>query len=130
MTLKRVRVVAALIERGGAVLVQQRSPDSARGLLWEFPGGKVESGESDAQALARECREELGVEVQVAERVTGNVHRYADLEVDLNLYRCRVVSGEPQNLHAHALRYVPTVELDALDLCEADRPFLNELVGR
>ena len=83
MTLRRVRVVAALIRRGGAVLVQQRHEREARALLWEFPGGKVEPGETDAQALARECREELAVELAVECLAASTVHAYADLEVEL-----------------------------------------------
>lgn len=127
MTARRVRVVAALIRRGGAVLVQQRPPGSSRGLLWEFPGGKVEPGETDAQALARECREELGVEVEVGAVAAQNLHAYDDLEVELALYECRLVSGEPKALGAHALRFQPAAALGELDFCEADRPFLSRL---
>lgn len=120
-------MVAALIRRGGTVLVQQRPPGASRGLLWEFPGGKVEPGESDAQALARECREELGVEVEVGAIAAQNLHAYADLEVELALYECRLLAGEPRALGAHALRFHPAASLAQLDFCEADRPFLNRL---
>jgi len=127
--LRRVRVVAALVRRGEAVLVQQRLPGAARGLLWEFPGGKVEPGETDPQALIRECREELAVELAVEERVARVVHRYADLEVELVLYRSRLVSGEPKALHAQAVRFAPLAELPQLPFCEADVPFVNELAA-
>ncbi len=127
MSLQRVRVVAALLCRGDAVLVQQRRPGGPRGLLWEFPGGKVEQGETDAQALERECREELAVEIEVGPLAAQNLHRYPDLEVELVLYECRLRAGEPQALHAHALRFQATALLSELPFCEADRPFLHLL---
>jgi 8-oxo-dGTP diphosphatase len=127
VSVKRVRVVAALLRRGEAVLVQQRRPGGPRGLLWEFPGGKVEPGETDAEALARECREELAVEIEVGALAAQNVHRYPDLEVDLVLYECRLHAGEPVALHAHALRFQPAASLTELAFCEADRPFLHRL---
>lgn len=127
MTRKRVRVVAALFRRGDEVLVQQRGPGEARALLWEFPGGKVERDETDEAALARECREELGVEIEVGRPVTEIHHAYADLEVDLALYASHLVDGEPQALHAHAVRWVSIGTLDRLPFCEADGPFVRGL---
>jgi len=127
VTAKRVRVVAALVRRGGAVLVQQRRSGGPRGLLWAFPGGKVEPGETDAQALSRECREELAIEVEVGAQAARSVHAYPDLEVELVLYECRVVAGEPRALGAHALRFQPAAELADLPFCEADLPFLHRL---
>jgi 8-oxo-dGTP diphosphatase len=123
----RVRVVAALLRRGGAVLVQQRHPGGPRGLLWEFPGGKVEPGETDAAALARECREELAIEIEVGPLAAHTVHAYADLEVELALYECRLVAGEPRPQGAHALRYQPADALRELPFCEADVPLLGAL---
>jgi 8-oxo-dGTP diphosphatase len=125
-----VRVVAALLRRGGAVLVQQRRPGGPRGLLWEFPGGKVEPGETDAQALSRECREELAVAIEVGPLAARNVHAYPDLEVELVLYECRLISGEPQPLGAHALRFQPAGALSELPFCEADLPLLEGLAQR
>ena len=129
MTLRRVQVVAALIRRGDEVLVQQRGPGGARGLLWEFPGGKVEPGEAEAVALARECQEELGVAVEVGARLSAVHHVYSDLEVDLVLLAARLVAGqpEPRALHAHALRWLPVQQLEELAFCEADGPFIREL---
>ena len=102
---REIRVVAALIEATpGRFLVQQRLPGKSRALLWEFPGGKVESGETDAQALVREAREELGVRLEVGEERFSVRHAYQDLTVDLHLYAARIVEGTPAPLGAHALR--------------------------
>ncbi len=127
MTLKKVRVVAALFRRGAEVLVQQRGPGGARGLLWEFPGGKVEPGESEPAALVRECREEMGVESEVGRKLAEVHHRYADLEVELVLYAATLTRGEPQALHAHALRWLAVDRLAELPFCEADGPFIRSL---
>src|SRR3954463_11886168 len=94
---RRVLVVAALIESGerpGAFLVQQRLPGKSRALLWEFPGGKVEPGETEAQALEREGREELAVALAAGGRLWSCVHEYADLVVELVLYAARIRAGE------------------------------------
>lgn len=128
MSKKQVRVVAALIRRGvDEVLVQRRGPGGARGLLWEFPGGKVEAGESEPAALARECREEMDVEVGVGPKLAEVHHEYADLIVDLVLFSSWLVQGEPKALHAHELRWVRVPELATLPFCEADGPFIRSL---
>ncbi|HEY8209007.1 MAG TPA: (deoxy)nucleoside triphosphate pyrophosphohydrolase [Myxococcaceae bacterium] len=131
---RRVLVVAALIESGdrpGAYLVQQRLPGKSRALLWEFPGGKVEAGETEPQALERECREELAVALEVGRRSWSCVHEYADLVVELVLYAARIREGQgaPQPLGAHALRYCTPEEMRALPFCEADLPLLEELAS-
>jgi len=127
VSLPRIRVVAALVKRAGTILVQQRGPKGARALLWEFPGGKVEPGETDEAALARECKEEMGVDIEVGRCVAEVHHAYADLEVDLVLYAGELVKGEPRALHAHALRWVEAAGLSGLAFCEADVPFLEGL---
>jgi 8-oxo-dGTP diphosphatase len=129
---RTVRVVAALIPRpedGNRFLVQQRLPGGSRALLWEFPGGKVEPGETDEAALARECREELDVELAVGRRLWEGRHTYPDLTVELVLYAARLVSGEPKPLGAHALAFQTPAEMQALPFCEADIPLLNDLVA-
>ena len=130
MSPRFVRVVAALVERSGTVLVQQRGRGGARALLWEFPGGKIEQGESETEALARECLEEMGIGVAVGPLEARNVHRYEDLEIELLLYRCEIVSGEPQALHGHEVRFVPVAGLPALTFTEADLPFVELLTRR
>jgi 8-oxo-dGTP diphosphatase len=131
---RRVLVVAALIEsseRPGAYLVQQRLPGKSRALLWEFPGGKVEPGESEPQALWRECLEELGVRLEVGRRLWSCVHEYADLVVELVLYAARIREGEgaPRALGAHALAWSTPAQMRALPFCEADLPLLEELAA-
>ena len=129
---RTVRVVAALIPRpedAHRYLVQQRLPGGSRALLWEFPGGKVERGETDEAALARECREELDVALEVGRRLWEGRHTYPDLTVELVLYLARLVSGEPKPLGAHALRFLSPAEMKALPFCEADIPLLDDLVA-
>lgn len=130
--MKRVRVVAALIADAAEprrYLVQQRLPDKSRANLWEFPGGKVEPGEGDAAALAREAKEELAVSLEVGERLWDTVHAYADLTVELVLYRARITAGTPTALGAQALRYATAEEMKALPFCEADLPLIEALSG-
>ena len=128
--MKRVRVVAALIADArdpSRYLVQQRLPNKSRANLWEFPGGKVEPGESDEQALAREATEELDVALQVGARLWDTVHTYADLTVELVLYRAEILAGVPRALGAQALRFATAAEMRALPFCEADLPLLEKL---
>lgn len=129
--MKKVRVVAALIPEPGdsaRYLVQQRLPGKSRPLLWEFPGGKVEQGESDEEALRRECHEELAVELAVGRRRYETTHAYPDLEVTLALYDGIVTSGTPQPLSCNALRFATPKEMQALPFCEADIPLLELLL--
>ena len=125
---RRVLVVAALIERGGEVLVARRKEEGERAGLWEFPGGKVEPGEGERAALARELREELGVRVQVGELYARLEHIYPDLQVELALYRARLHEQEdPRPLTAQELRWVQRRELPGLPFCEADVPLLIQV---
>jgi 8-oxo-dGTP diphosphatase len=128
--LPTVRVVAALIGDGGdppRFLVQRRLPGVARALQWEFPGGKVENSEAEADALTRECREELEVELRVGGRLWSGVHRYEDLVVELVLYEARIIRGSPRPLKASELRYLTPSEMKPLPFCQADVPLLEAL---
>lgn len=124
---RRVRVVAALLERGGRLLVQRRPSHGPRGDLWEFPGGKREAGESDETALARECQEELGVQVTVEGLLWETEHAYPDLVVSLALYRCRLIGGEPAGAVGQALEWAPRSNLRDYPFCEADLPVVRLL---
>ena len=125
-----IRVVAALIEEGGKFLVCRRPANKARGLLWEFAGGKVEQGEEKAAALVRECREELGVELVVGEVFTELTHVYPDVTVRLTLFCTRIAAGVPQRLEHAELRWATPQEMLSLEFCPADAPILRMLAGR
>ena len=125
-----IRVVAALIEEGGKFLVCRRPANKARGLLWEFAGGKVEQGEEKAAALVRECREELGVELDVGEVFTELTHVYPDVTVRLTLFCARIAAGMPQRLEHAELRWATPQEMLSLEFCPADAPILRMLAGR
>jgi 8-oxo-dGTP diphosphatase len=130
--MKTIRVVAALIvdpKDPSRFLVQQRLPNKSRANLWEFPGGKVEPGETDEAALARECQEELAVDLNVGRRLWSTTHDYDDLTVQLELFAADIRSGVPQSLGAQAIRFCTPVEMQALPFCEADLPLLESLVS-
>jgi len=123
----RIEVVAAVIGRDGKILVAQRPDATHLAGLWEFPGGKREPGESHEEALIRELREELGVTVEVHEKITSIFHRYPDRTVLLSFYRSELVEGEPQPVGCKAVRWATPAELSALEMPEADRPLLKML---
>jgi 8-oxo-dGTP diphosphatase len=125
---KRVRVVAAVIRRDGRILVTRRHGHAERGGQWEFPGGKVEPGESESEALVREIREELACDVSVGALLARTNHRYPDLEVELGFYECALRAGqEPRLVGAAAMEWAEASRLAQYDFCEADRPVLGDL---
>ena len=122
-----MEVVAALIWDGNRFLACQRPPHKARGLLWEFVGGKVEPGESREDALIRECREELDVTVAPGEIFMEVVHEYPDLTVHLTLFHASIASGTPKLLEHNDLRWITVEEIDTLEFCPADEEILKKL---
>jgi len=126
---RTMRVVAALIRRDGKVLITQRRPGRHLGLSWEFPGGKVEAGETDEEALRRELREELGVEVVVGTRCFETRHTYGTREMHLLVYRCRIVSGTPQVIEVHALEWVDDARVSDRDFLPADLPLVRGIAS-
>ncbi|MBU5431893.1 (deoxy)nucleoside triphosphate pyrophosphohydrolase [Intestinimonas sp. MSJ-38] len=120
-------VVAALIWEGDRFLIGQRSEHKARGLLWEFVGGKTEPGESKEQALIRECREELDVEIQVGDVFLEVTHEYTDLTVHLTLFHASIVRGIPQKLEHQDLRWITPQEIENYAFCPADQVILDKL---
>jgi len=125
---RSVRVVAAVLRRGGRILITRRHGDAERGGQWEFPGGKVEPGEAEPEALVREIREELGCDVAVRHLLARTRHRYPDLEVELAFYECDLApAAEPRLLGAAALEWAEASRLGEYDFCEADRPVLATL---
>ncbi len=123
-------VVAALIWRGERFLACQRPAHKARGLLWEFVGGKVEPGETKEEALIRECREELGVTLSVGEVFMEVTHTYPDLTVHLTLFQAAIQAGEPQKLEHQDLRWITREEIDQYPFCPADQVILERLQGK
>lgn len=121
------RVVAALIRDGDRFMICQRPPHKARGLLWEFVGGKVEKGESDEAALIRECFEELGIEVAVDGLFMEVLHDYPDLLVRLVLYNARIAQGEPKLLEHCDIKWISPREIDLYDFCPADEEILKKI---
>ena len=120
-------VVAALIWEGGKFMICRRPAHKARGLLWEFVGGKVESGETKEQALVRECREELAVTVAVGSVFTEVTHVYPDLTIHLTLFNARIAEGTPQKLEHNDIRWITPAEIDDYDFCPADEEILREI---
>ena len=116
------QVAAAIIRNGDRIFATQRGHGEFKG-YWEFPGGKLEPGETGEQALARECREELGAEVHVGPRVDELVFDYPDLSVHLTLYQAEPLT-EPRALEHSALEWAAPSELAQYDLCPADRRFV------
>ena len=122
-----VEVVAALIWRDGRFMICQRPAHKARGLLWEFVGGKVEPGETKEQALIRECWEELAVAVSVGEVFMEVVHEYPDLTVHLTLFNAAIAEGAPQKIEHNDIRWITVEEIDQYAFCPADEVILERL---
>ena len=120
-------VVAALIWDGDRFMACQRPAHKARGLLWEFVGGKVEPGETGEEALIRECREELAVTVAVRDVFMDVVHEYPDLTVHLTLFNAVIAEGEPQKLEHNDIQWLTVEEIDQYDFCPADEEILERL---
>ena len=126
---RTIRVVAAVIERGGDYLITQRRPSAVLPLLWEFPGGRVEDGETDADALRLEVKHLLGVEVQLGQLISFVSHPYEHYTVDLYLYECRIAAGEPKELNVHSFKWVTSGDFDQYPFTPADELSMNKLLG-
>ncbi|MCI8916204.1 MAG: (deoxy)nucleoside triphosphate pyrophosphohydrolase [Oscillospiraceae bacterium] len=122
-------VVAALIWDGDRFLICQRPAHKARGLLWEFVGGKVEPGEAKEQALIRECREELAVTLSVGEVFMEVDHKYPDLNVHLMLFNAAISEGTPRMLEHNDIRWITVGEIPQYEFCPADKAILKKLKG-
>ena len=123
-------VVAALIWENNRFLACQRPGHKARGLLWEFVGGKVEPGETKKQALIRECQEELAVTVAVQDVFMEVDHVYPDLTVHLTLFNASIAEGIPRKLEHNDLRWITVDEIDQYAFCPADEEILRRLKGQ
>lgn len=120
-------VVAALIRDKDRFLICRRPAHKARGLLWEFVGGKVEEGEIKEQALVRECMEELGITVKPYGEFMQVLHEYPDITVRLTLYNCTVSEGKPRLLEHIDLKWITAAEISNYSFCPADEEILKKL---
>jgi 8-oxo-dGTP diphosphatase len=127
MKLHLLVVAAALYDSDGRVLIAERPAGKHMAGRWEFPGGKVNVGEAEAQALARELKEELGIEVTSSRPYMRLTHSYADRDVELSMWIVESYSGAPQGLDAQRLKWVQPARLLDEDILEADRPFVEAL---
>jgi 8-oxo-dGTP diphosphatase len=123
-------VAGALYDLHGRVLITERPPGKHMAGRWEFPGGKLEAGESEREALVRELREELGIEVDSAHEELTLRHDYADRRVQVSMWIVERYAGEPRGLDGQALKWVAPAQLPNEDVLEADRPFIEALQRR
>ena len=120
-------VVAALIWKNNKLMICQRPANKARGLLWEFVGGKVEHGETKEQALVRECKEELNVLLSVGDVFVEVIHEYPDIMVHLTLFNAIIAEGEPQKLEHNDIQWITPSEIPNYKFCPADEEILARI---
>jgi 8-oxo-dGTP diphosphatase len=126
---RTIRVVAAVVERDGKYLITQRRASAVLPLMWEFPGGRVEPGETDAQALKREVLHRIGVEVECGKLISFVSHPYEHYVVDLFLYECKLASGTLEAQNVNAYTWVTSAEFDHYPFTPADEASMNKLLG-
>lgn len=127
--MKTIRVVAALVERSGRYLITQRRETAVLPMLWDFPGGRVETGETDEAALAREVAERLGARVDVGQLISFVNHPYEKYAVDLYLYECKLLS---EHLHCHAVKdyaWVTSEQMESYSFTPVDEASMSKLLG-
>ena len=122
-----VEVVAALIWDKDKFMICQRPANKARALLWEFVGGKVEQGESKAEALVRECKEELNIAISVGDVFMELTHVYPDITVNLTLFNATILSGAPELIEHNDLKWITPSEIPNYDFCPADKEILEKI---
>lgn len=123
-----VEVVAALIWDKDKFMICQRPSHKARALLWEFVGGKVESGETKEQALIRECQEELAVTLSVNDVFMDVVHEYPDITVHLTLFNATIAEGFPQKIEHNDIKWITPNEIPQFNFCPADEEILRKII--
>ena len=122
-------VAAALIwDEHKRFMICQRPVNKARGLLWEFVGGKAEPGETLEQTLIRECREELDIEVNVGSIYAQLIHEYPDIQIRLTLFNCTIASGTPKMLEHNDIQWISPSQIPNYDFCPADQEILKMLM--
>jgi 8-oxo-dGTP diphosphatase len=124
-----IRVVAAVVEREGRYLITQRRPTAVLPLLWEFPGGRVEQGESDEAALSRELNERLGAETSVGQLISYVSHPYEHYTVELYLYECKLTTDTLEARAVNDFRWVRSEDFDSFPFTPADEASMARLLG-
>lgn len=120
-----LEVTAAIISQNNKILICQRPANKNCGLLWEFPGGKIEAGETGEQCIVRECQEELGVTLQVHKEVIDVVYEYPDRTVHLHFYLCDIVAGTLEKKEHADFRWISWQDLPLFEFCPADAKMLS-----
>lgn len=126
---KRIEVVAAIIEKDGKILICRRAENKTRALKWEFPGGKIEPGETPEQAVLRECREELDVDLCVKGEFMRVLHSYPDIEIQLTVFRTALIGSDPRCIEHKEIRFVYPSELADFELCPADITVAEKIIS-
>jgi 8-oxo-dGTP diphosphatase len=124
-----IEVVAALISEKGRFMICQRPASKARGLLWEFVGGKVEQGETKEQALIRECREELAITISVGTEFIDVIHTYPDITIHLTLFNASIKYGRPKMIEHNDIQWITYDEIPQYTFCPADTAILKRIQG-
>ncbi|MDD2649418.1 MAG: (deoxy)nucleoside triphosphate pyrophosphohydrolase [Eubacteriales bacterium] len=120
-------VVAAFIQEGDRFMICQRPQNKARGLLWEFVGGKVENGETKEQALIRECQEELSITVVPTDPLVDVIFDYSDITIHLTLFKCTIFKGVPTLLEHNDIKWITASEISEYEFCPADKIMMNKM---
>lgn len=126
---RTIRVVAAVVEKDGRYLITQRRGTAVLPLMWEFPGGRVEAGETDANALKREVNHRLGATIECGKLISFVSHPYENYTVDLFLYECRLVTEKLDALAVNAFKWVASHEFEEYPFTPADEASMNKLLG-
>ena len=124
-----IRVVAAVLEQDGKYLITQRRASAVLPMMWEFPGGRVETDETDAQALKREVLHRLGGEIECGKLISFVSHPYEHYVVDLFLYECRLLNRVLESRAVHAFKWVASTDFDQYPFTPADEASMNKLLG-
>ncbi|MBE7042675.1 MAG: (deoxy)nucleoside triphosphate pyrophosphohydrolase [Ruminococcaceae bacterium] len=123
-----VEVVAALIWKEDRFLICQRPFNKKRAMLWEFVGGKVETGETKEQALVRECKEELNITLSVGDVFMDVIHKYPDITIHLTLFHATIQKGVPEKVEHNAIEWIKVSEIENYTFCPADTEILDKLI--
>lgn len=123
--MKTLEVTAAIIRQNGKILICQRPADKNCGLLWEFPGGKIEADETGEQCIIRECQEELGITLSVECELTDITYAYPGRIVHIHFYLCNIADGVPEKKEHNALAWIVLGEVDQYEFCPADKKMLK-----